>query len=206
VLDVHACLVGLEGAEPPPHADALPELPQLRGIELRVELGLPDQHDLEQLRGVRLEVREQAQLLERLDGEVLGLVDDDEDPPSLRVAIEQEGVEHVEQLRPRVAEGGEPELCVDRLDQVGGAQRRIEQEGDLARGAEAREQRAAQRGLAGADLPRDRHEALALLDAVDEVAEDLAVGCGQEEVSRVGAQRERLLAKAVVHRVHRAPR
>ena len=56
--------------------DPLTQLTKLRRGELADQLGLTRQHDLHELRGVRLEVREQAHLFEGGGIEVLGLVDD----------------------------------------------------------------------------------------------------------------------------------
>ena len=83
-----------------------------------------------------------------------------------------------------------------------GRELRIEDERDLGAGLDALEQRAAERRLAGADLAGDRDEALAVLDAVEQVGERLAVRVGEEEVSGVGREREGLLAQAVELGVH----
>jgi hypothetical protein len=93
----------------------------------------------------------------------------------LAAHLDEERVEYVGELGSRLAERGEAELAVDRLEQLERRERRVEQERHLGVVPEAPQQRPAQRGLAGADLARDRHEALALLDPVDEVAEHLAV-------------------------------
>ena len=58
--------------------DALAQRRHLGGCEYLAELGLPRKHDLEQLLRVRLEVREEADLLEDRAVQVLGLVDDEE--------------------------------------------------------------------------------------------------------------------------------
>ena len=115
--------------------------------------------------------------------------------------VEQEAVEPVEQLGAR-ALAGQPELAVDGLEQLEPGQARVEQIGDLGIGSDPLEQRAAQRGLARPDLARDRDEALALLDAVEQVRERLAVRGGQEQEARVGCERERLLSQPVMPCVH----
>ena len=125
--------------------------------EHHVELGLPDQDDLDQLGGVGLEVREQPDLLERLAVEVLRLVDRSAARGALRWRfVEQEVIELVQQLAARLALRLEPELGVDGLEQLERRELRVEQERDLAARLEPLEQRAAQRGLARADFTGDR--------------------------------------------------
>src|SRR5262249_58843651 len=77
-------------------ADALAELAELWPRELVSQLRLPDEQDLKQLRVGRLEVREQAQVLEGRRGEVLRLVDDDEGGLALAPALDQESIEREE--------------------------------------------------------------------------------------------------------------
>ena len=61
-----------------PTRDALPQLPQLGTIEHRIQIELADQHNLQQLLIVALEVGEQAHLLEYLWLQVLRLVNKDD--------------------------------------------------------------------------------------------------------------------------------
>src|SRR5690606_2339300 len=90
----------------------------------------------------------------------------------------------------------------DRLEQLAGGELRVEQEGDVDLGAEAAQQGAAQRRLARPDLAGHGDEALALLDAVEQVREGLAMGGREEQEARVRAQRERLLPEPEERGIH----
>src|SRR5690606_3973978 len=179
----------------PAHADALAQLAQTALVELAVELGLTQQQDLDQLLAARLEIREQAHLLERVLRERLRLVDDQEDAPAPLLLLEQEPVELAHQVAAAQTFGGQTELGADRLQQLDGAAARIEEEGDLELALEPLEQRPTEGGLARADLAGHGDEALALLDAVEQVGQGFAVGRREIEEARVRAQREGLLSQ-----------
>ena len=76
--------------------DALPELAQPLPVELLPQLRLADQDDLEELALIGLEVREQADLLEELVFQVLGLVDDQDDVVPGGRLVEQVLVQELE--------------------------------------------------------------------------------------------------------------
>ena len=151
------------------------QLPQLLALEFVVELGLPEEQDLDQLRRRRLEIREQPNLLEGLGREVLRLVDDQNHSPIALLLVQQILVQLGAQLGAAEPRGQHAELDHDRAEQLVARQCRIEDEGDVRVTAEALEQRAAQRRLAGADFTGDRNEAFALLYAVEQVRQRLAV-------------------------------
>src|SRR5262249_34325385 len=117
--------------------------------------------------------------------------------------LEEEAVQPVAELDPGEPVARQPELDADRPQQLLARERRVEDEGDLGIGAEPLEQRPAEGGLPGTDLARDRDEALALLDPVEDVRQRLAVRGGEEEEARIGRQGERLLAKPVELGIHR---
>ena len=74
------------------HEDALAELAQFLARKEPLQLGLAHQDDLEQLLLVGLEVGEEAHLLEDLEGQVLGLVDDEDDVASARDPFQKHAV------------------------------------------------------------------------------------------------------------------
>ncbi len=78
----------------------------------------------------------------------------------------------------------------------------IEEERDLDFAAEAPQQRAAQRRLAGADLAGDGDETLALLDAVEQMRERFAMRLRQIEEARIGAQGKGLFAEPEERGIH----
>jgi hypothetical protein len=202
MVDVVARLGCGQRPQVPADGDALAKLTQLVALELLAELGLAQQHDLQQLCRSRLQVGEQAHLLERFGRQGLRLVHQEQHVPTLCLLVQQELVEHFQQLGHRAAEGREPEFGVDGLQQFQRREVRVEEEGDLAIAAEALDQGAAQGGLTRADLADDGDEALALLDAVDEMPEGLAVRRREEEVPRVRGELEGLLVEAEILRVH----
>ena len=65
------------------------------------------------------------------------------------------------------------------------------------------EEAAAHRGLAGADLAGEQHEAAAAAHAVQQVRQRLAVALAHEEVARIRRDRERPLLQPEVTLVHR---
>ena len=55
------------------------------------------QYDLNELLAAGFQVRQQAQLLEHVDGEVLRFIDDDDGVTSRRVTVEQMVIEFIDQ-------------------------------------------------------------------------------------------------------------
>ena len=88
----------------------LRELAQLVAPQQLAQLRLAHQHDLDQLLGVGLEVRDQAHLLQHLGREVLRLVDQQHHVALGGARLEQEAVQRVDQAllaaRPRVSRAG----------------------------------------------------------------------------------------------------
>ena len=78
------------------HRDALAQLAQAALVELLAQLRLADQHDLQELALVGLEVGEQAHLLEQLGLQVLRLVDEEHDVVAGLRLLEQEAVQDLE--------------------------------------------------------------------------------------------------------------
>ena len=64
--------------------DALRELGQFRPHERLLQLGLPDDDELQQQLVTDVHVRQQTQFFERLDVHVLGFVDDEDNAPPLK--------------------------------------------------------------------------------------------------------------------------
>ena len=78
MLDVLLDLASVQRLQPEASRHALLELPQLRAGEQRLQIGLPDEDDLEQRAALVVDVREQADLLEDVRLQMLSLVDDDD--------------------------------------------------------------------------------------------------------------------------------
>ena len=189
VLDVGLGLGGIQRGQVITRGDALGKLAQFRAIEHVAQLGLAKQDDLQQLLRRRFQVGQQADLLQRIQGQVLRLVDDQHHAQALRVGIQQIGVECIRQpLEAAMLAGDvELELLADGLDHLHGRELGIEQQGNLGVFRQLFEKQAAEGGLAGADFAGELHEATAaaLADAIQQVRERIAVALGKEYIARV---------------------
>src|SRR5437763_6805186 len=118
------------GERPQAHAerDPLAKLSERRVGELRLELGLPGEEDLEDLLACRLEVRQQAELLEDARIEVLRLVDQQGDVAAGAGVLDQELVQTVEAAELARRLGRDAELDQDVLEDLVEADRRVHQE------------------------------------------------------------------------------
>ena len=185
--------------------DALRELLQARFGEALAQLGLADQHDLQQLVRVGLQIRQQAQLFEHLAAEVLRLVDDQQAVPSGRMPGQQEGVERVHASLQAVLGGArQPEFLQHRVQQLGGAELGVEDVGHVAVGRQLGQEAAAHGGLAGADLAGQQHEATAALDPVEQVRQCLAMALAQEQETGVRRDAEGVLRQTEGRPIHGA--
>ena len=187
---------------------ALGQLLEFRTGQQRAQLGLADQHDLQQLALVGLEIGQQAQLLEHAGRKVLRLVDDQHVVLPARVRIEQELVQRIEVVLGRGAAAaargvGHMELVADRLQQLDRGELGVEDVGDVAMLGNLLEQAATDGGLAGADFAGQHHEAAATaLHAVEQVRQRLAMALAHEQETGVRRDRERLVLQAEEGRVH----
>src|SRR5262249_56662820 len=113
---------------------------------------------LKELRRRRLEGREQAELLEGLRCQILGLGEDQDRALSGPVPLDQEGVERDEALGWRVAGLRNAEVLEDVLEQSIEGQRRVEHQSRGSSAIEAAEKGAQQRGLARPNLAGQQNE------------------------------------------------
>src|SRR5262249_45786244 len=148
--------------------DALAKLAQ-RGLrQLALELRLAREQDLQDLLGARLEVRQQAELLEHATVQILRLVDEDRGITPAAGVLEQELVQTLELDELPGPVRRDAELVQDVLQHLLELHGRVEDEDRLGGGGQRVEQVPEQGGLAGPDLADQRKEALALLHAVGE--------------------------------------
>ena len=206
LLDVVVHLLFREGTQRVAQHDALAQLAQLGLRQLLGQLGLPDQHDLEQLRAGRLEVREQPDLLEHLGGEVLRLVHDQQRRQVSPEALDQEAVQREQVLGLGAADLLDAELVEQHAEEVERLEARVEDEGGRGLAVELREQRVQQRGLARADLAGEQHEALAGAHRVDEGRQPFAMGVPEDQEGRIRGHLEGAANEPVVLVVHAVPR
>ncbi len=182
--------------------DALAKLPEIRTRKHLAQLGLAHQHDLDQLRGRSLEVREQADLLEHLGREVLGLVDDQQGRQTLLEPRDQEAVQRQQVLRLGAAALLDAVFVEEHPEEVEGLEPRIEQEGRRSRRIELGQQRVEERRLARSHFARQQDEPLARAHAVDQRRQPLTMGLAQVEERRIRRHLERAAQESVMLPIH----
>ena len=94
------------------------------------------------------------------------------------------------------------ELFADGQQELRRRHARIEDQRDFGVFGRLRQQRADHRGLAGAHLAGELDEAAGLVDAIHQVRQRLRVPFREEQVARIGGDRERLLVEAEKGGVH----
>ena len=151
--DVPSRLEPVEGRKVIAHRDALSELPELPAIELLAQLGLADEDDLQKFALVGLQIRKQPHLLEELGVEILRLVDQEDDVVAGPGLLQQKPIENLEVRRLVELLRLEAQLGEDRAHQLGRRDHGIENQGRAVARPQLREDRAADRRLAGSDLP-----------------------------------------------------
>ena len=206
VLDVRRGLAPRERPDVPAERDPLVQLHELGVEQEHAQLGLPDEDDAQQLLGGGLEVREEPELLQDLDRERLGLVDDDDRLAARLPLGEQVTVERADQLGAAVGVGAQAEFGVDRLQQLERREDGVEDVGRRGVGNGPGEEGAQQRRLPGAHVARDADEAARLREAELQVCEGVGVLPRQEEVTRVRREPERRVGEPEEPLVHPAAR
>ncbi|MNF64018.1 hypothetical protein D3C84_457390 [compost metagenome] len=186
--------------------DALGQLAQQGLAQHLLQLRLADEHHLQQLLLVGLQVGEQAQLLQHAGQQMLGFIHQHHAALARRQIGQQVIANEVEQLLETGFLGvGQLELVTDGRQQIPFGQGRIEDVGDLGLGGQLLEQAARDGGLARAHFPRQQHEAATVLQPVVEVGEGLPVAFAHIEIFGVGRDGERGLRQTEELCVHKDP-
>ncbi len=186
-------------------SDPLRQLPQVRLLEQRTQFFLADQDDLQQLGGGGFEVGQQAHLLERLETQVLGLVDDQHDTAAAGMRFEQVMPEQVHQRLGAVAAVGrhlQVQFLADRQQEFRGRDARVQDQRDFGMTWELLEQAADHRRLAGADFARQLDEPARFIDTVQQVRQRFGVPLAEVQVARVRRDRERFFLETEKARIH----
>src|SRR5882762_842228 len=186
--------------------DALAQLPDRRAGQFAVELRLAEQHDLQELALLRLEIRQQPQRLERLEWHRLAFVNADQH------ALAQP--RHVEQ---RLGDGAQQvmliDACIDgQLELLGEGEHerpwleaRVRDVTGHPVLVERGKKLAAKERLAGAHLARDLDEAVAVRNRHEQRVERLLAAATAVEIARIRGDAEGRLAQAemseIVHRI-----
>lgn len=167
------------------HADALVELRHVPGLEPLPDLGLAHEDDLQKQLVVALQVRDHPDLFERLAGEVLRLVHDEERPLAGGIAVDEAAVQPVQGARLAFAVL-ELELAEDHVDKLQWRHVRVEHHRRFKLGLDLPEHVLDERGLPRAHLAREEDEPDPLHEAVFEVGERGFVPRAQVEEIRIG--------------------
>src|SRR5262245_48701240 len=93
MTDIRAALRLGEGDNGGAHHDALGDLAQRILLEVLLEFGLPDQHDLDELFGGGFQVREQPELFKSRERHELSFIDNNRNITALTVFLKQELME-----------------------------------------------------------------------------------------------------------------
>jgi hypothetical protein len=183
--------------------DALAQLAHPRPAQRLLQLRLPDEEDLQERAPARLEIGEDAQLLQCRLRQRLRLVDDEDD--ALQV------IPRVQQRLLEIAQHELLALALERLPQGrrdgGGDALRLQVRRRDARGGdrlvrELCEQRLDQQRLAGADVARDDDESLRLLEPVTQVRHGALVRAARVQEAQIGCELEGLAGEAVEAAIH----
>src|SRR6185312_7342985 len=158
--------------------DSLRQLAQVRAVEQFAQLRLADQYDLQQFLGGSFEVGQQAYLFQHLGGQVLRLVHDDDDAPSLGVRRQQPPIQRIDHLLDAIAVGVrdiDPQFFADGQQKFDRRDARIQYDRDVRVMRHARQQSAHHGGLARAHLSGQLNEAAGFVDAVKQMRQSLGV-------------------------------
>jgi hypothetical protein len=154
--------------------DAFLQLAHVRQVQVRIELGLAEQDDLQQLVAARFQVRQQADFLERLQRHGLRLFHQQQHLAAGRVAGDQFVVQAAQHLVGAAPGRLQAQLGGDGVHHLLGPQAGIDQVDDVDIVRQPALHHAAEHGLAAADLAGHLDDALAVGDGVQQRVEDLA--------------------------------
>ena len=202
-VHVIAHLARRQRAEHEAVGDALLQLAHVGQREVRVELGLAEEHDLQQLLLLGLEVGEQPDLLECRERHRVCLVDQRHHRAPRRMHLDQLFLERAHELRGIGARGVDAEVDRDRGEHLVAREAGHREVDRLDRLGQTLHQHAAEHRLAAADFARDLHHALARGNRVEQGFERGTPVRAREEELGVRGDAKRRLAQPEVFQVHR---
>src|ERR1700730_957606 len=170
----------------------------------RPKLRLTEQKTLQRHGPVEDDVGQHPQLFERLEGQVLGLVDDQQDTFVVTVLRQCEIADPLQQRTLGEPFLGNSEPACDEMQKiVSGELRRHDLCLDERALVDRRQQIVDQDGLAGADFPGDDDEAFGMMEAIDEIGHRLPVNRALEKEPSIRGELERSSRKLVKFGIHR---
>jgi hypothetical protein len=179
----------------------------MRGVaSVSSSLGLSEHHDLEELLVLGLEVAQEPDLFQGLDGHPLGLLDEGHDPHVMGVSLDQIILKDVQDLEPAVrCRGRQFQLEGDGVQDVLGCQAGIREIDDLGVFRQFPRQHPAHHGLAAPHLADDLDDAFAARDGVHQRFQHRAAVAPRKEQTRVGRDLERRLRQPEIAEIHLNP-
>ena len=168
VLDISRGVARGQRLEAAADADPLVELVQLPASELVQELGVAHEQDLKQLLPRQLDRGQDADLLERLDAHLLGLVDDHHHALALGPDGEEVVGERGHQLAVRRSGARDAEVVEDGADQLRAGEIRVDDEDAVDVLGQLGAERAAQERFAGAHVSDEDHDPRLARDSREE--------------------------------------
>ena len=204
-IDVVLDVAAHQGLQRKAVGDSLLQLAHLGRPQMLIELRLPEEHDLQQLVPVRLEVRQQPDFLQRLLRHRMRLVDQDHHAPALAEKADEMLLQSAQHARRALVLHVELQLVADRKEDFIPRQRRTAEINGFDRWRQALHQHPAQHRLAAADFAGDLDDALVVSDRVEKRLERCAaVGALKEEI-RMGRNAEGRLFQPEMVQIHRDP-
>src|SRR5690242_17167057 len=108
------------------HSDALAQLPQAMFVQAVAQFRLAHENNLQELPIVRFQIREQPDLLQQFQSQVLRLVNDQNGVLSLVYQLQKKSVQRGDRFQPVQAFDIEPKLHRDRLHEQIRIERRVQ--------------------------------------------------------------------------------
>lgn len=204
MLDILVHFSPAQWAQMITNGDALAELPERVLIQTVAQFGLAQEDDLQKFPVVGFQVRQQTDLFQHFFGQVLRFIDDEHGLFALFHLAEQKFVEDGESIEAVEAEllDGQAELGGDRLHELVGVQRGIQNERSRVMTVELLEHSAAKGGLARANFAGELHETFALANSVKEVVEGFAMLRAIKQKPRIRRNVEGRFCQAVIIEIH----
>ena len=159
------------------------------------EFGLPEEDDLEKLAAARFKICQKPQLLEHIEAEVLGLIDDKNGMIALGVDFEEVTVEAVDKDLGASGPFGivDAELVADRSQEFHCGKLGVKYESDFRLLGQALEETSENRRFPRPHLSGEKNEAASALDTVDQMGQGLPVLFAGIEIAGVRSQGKWLL-------------
>src|ERR1700751_5704751 len=204
MLDIRSTLGFAQGTQMISGCDPLPQLFEPRTTECRAELGLTEEKALQRHRPVKNDVGQHAQLFQRLEGQVLRLVNDQKHTFTVAMLSQYELANALQQ-RPL----GEPFFddaksgCDHMKKVIAGELGRDDLRRDETASIDGRQQIFDEDRFACPDFTGNNDETLGMAKSIDQISHRLAVNRALEKEASIRSELERLRGKSIKFSVHR---